>query len=399
MGINMNGNKYKLYIYTAAYNIAVNLMSGSVLQSFLLEKGISGASVSAFFAVLQAVQVLAMLGISGYIEKSQNIIKMFFWLILLQICFTFGLVVFCFDAVPKKEMFVIIYVLGVIGNIFQGICMVLSYKIPYYIMDMKDYGYLTGISGAVCGVTGTAFSFFLTVCISKYEYYNTMAVFFAIGALMLAVSSISVASYRTKQPPVVKEHTKRINIFKYKPFYLLLIPNLLRGFSYGILQMSTIIGYHCKIIRASSAGVLTMLFFLATTSGSYLYAKISPNGNNGRTIMILSLILMAIMPLMVEGGVMQFYVVFFLSQFIACVIGVAVPTAVTEFVDYSHIGEYTAWRMLLHTGGISLSGVLITPMLKTFGAFFTLVVAAAAQLVSGAVYYLYLKNKKSTLQL
>ena len=115
--------------------------------------------------------------------------------------------------------------------------------------------------------------------------------------------------------------------------------------------------------------------------------------------MILSLILMAIMPLMVEGGVMQFYVVFFLSQFIACVIGVAVPTAVTEFVDYSHIGEYTAWRMLLHTGGISLSGVLITPMLKTSGAFFTLVVAAAAQLVSGAVYYLYLKNKKSTLQL
>lgn len=393
----MNNNKYKLYINTAAYNIAVNLMSGSVLQSFLLEKGINSANVSIFFAALQAVQVLTMLGISGYIEKSKNIMKMYFWSNLVQVCFTFGLTVFCFNIVPKKEMLVIIYALGVISNIFQGICMVLSYKVPYYIMDIKDYGYLTGISGVVSGVTGTAFSFFLTVCISRYKYYNTMAVFFTIGTLMLIISSLTVAAYHTKQPSVIKEHTKNVTIFKYKPFYSLLMPNLLRGFSYGILQMSTIIGYHCKIISASSAGILTMLLFLATTLGSYVYAKISLNGDNGKIIILLSILIMVIMPLMVAGGTMQFYIIFFASQFIAIVIGVAVPTVVTEIVDYNHIGKYTAWRMLLHTGGISLAGVLITPMLNSGGAFFTLIIAAAAQLISGIVYYLYLKKTKSVL--
>lgn len=393
----MNNNKYKLYTNTAAYNIAINLMSGSVLQSFLLERGISGAKVSAFFAALQAVQVLAMLGISGYIEKSKNIMKMYFWSILLQICFTFGLTAFCFDVVPKKEMFTIICVLGVISNIFQGTCMVLSYKVPYYIMDIKEYGYLTGISGVVSGVTGTAFSFLLTVCIGRYKYYNTMAVFFTIGTLMLVISSLTVVAYRTKQPPVIEEHTKNVAIFRYKPFYLLLIPNLLRGFSYGILQLSTIIGYHCKIISASSAGVLTMLLFLATTLGSYIYARISLKGDNGNIIMIFSLLIMVIMPLMVEGGMLLFYIVFFASQFIAIIIGVAVPTAVTEFVDYYHIGKYTAWRMLLHTGGISLAGVLITPMLNNVGAFFTLIIAAAAQLISGVVYYFYLKKTKCVL--
>lgn len=287
----MNGNRLKYYIQYAAYNIALNLMSGSVLQSFLLEKGVAGKSVSFLMAVMSAMQVVTLLGISGFVEKSRNIVKKYAYAIFAQIIFLLGLAVFCFDEAHSAEVFPVICVLGIVISIFQGIYTVLAYKVPYYILDIKDYGYINGIAGVVSGITGAAFSILLTFCINRFEYYKTMSVFFIAGSVMLAVSSLFAITFKTTQPDVKFQKAEKVSIFRYKPFYFLLLPNILRGFSFGVLRLITIIGYHCKIIDASAAGILTTLLFLTTTIGSYTYSHFSVFGKNGSIILISSILL------------------------------------------------------------------------------------------------------------
>ena len=66
-----------------------------------------------------------------------------------------------------------------------------------------------------------------------------------------------------------------------------------------------------------------------------------------------------------------------------------VPTAITKIVDYRCIGQYSAWRMVLHTLGTALGGIAVPYLMSALGAVGTLILAGALQAMSGAVYYWY----------
>lgn len=261
-------------------------------------------------------------------------------------------------------------------------------------MNIKDYGYISGIAGVFSGVAGTAFSVMLTFCIKRFEYYRTMSVFFSVGFVMFVISAISAIMFKTIPPTVKSEKSEKVNIFRYKPFYVLLMPNLLRGFCTGILFFATIIGNHCKMLDASAGSICTALVCVSTLLGSYTYSRLSLRVKNGNIILISGILSVLSMPAMVIGkNTFVFYTMFFISLLcMNAVPGLAVPAAVTEFVSYNYIGRYSAWRMVLHTGGVTLSGIVLSPLLNTCGAFGTLAIAALAQLLAGIVYYIYIKK-------
>ena len=45
-----------------------------------------------------------------------------------------------------------------------------------------------------------------------------------------------------------KPSEQKINILKYKPFYALIIPNFIRGFVLGIIQLAVTIRYYAKVL-------------------------------------------------------------------------------------------------------------------------------------------------------
>ena len=86
---------------------------------------------------------------------------------------------------------------------------------------------------------------------------------------------------------------------------------------------------------------------------------------------------------------------FGLAYFFLHLINTAVPIVVVQIVDYNIIGQYSGWRMLLHTLGVSISGFVCIPLFNLIGVFTTIVLSGMTQLVSGIAYYLYLtKNER-----
>ena len=99
------------------------------------------------------------------------------------------------------------------------------------------------------------------------------------------------------------------------------------------------------------------------------------------------------MPLLIAGkSAVSFFAVYFILNIVLNFVNYGVPVAVTKMVDYRYIGQYSAWRMLLHTFGTALGSGCTTFLLNFIGGFATLALAGICQLVSSVAYYICIKK-------
>jgi len=374
------------------YNLSYTMISGSVIQAFLLELGISAASVSFYTAATQIVQVIVMLLASGLMDKAKKPLKLYVFATFFQIFIHMVLLLTCNVKLSVNTAFVLIFVSSIFSFLFYGIHSILSYKIPYYIMDMNDYGKIMGKSGVTLGICGSLFSALLTWCVGRYEYFPAMTVFYAAGIVMLIFSGVVSLKYNVLDVAVKYEAQpkEKINLLRYKPFRTLCLPDFLRGFNTGIYLLAAVIGYELGILDLEKATLLTVLSQVGTVAGCYVYSKISKPEREGIIIMLASVLFFVFMPLAVIGkSATLFCVMYLVTKFVLTFVDYSTPTLVTQIVDYKCIGQYSAWRMLLHTGGVALGGVALTYMLSVFGGVITLVISAGCQLISGVTYYIY----------
>ena len=68
-------NNLKYYISAAASTCALNVITGSVVQTFLLEYGVSAENVSLYVSAMQIVQTATMLIISKWVENIKGVIN------------------------------------------------------------------------------------------------------------------------------------------------------------------------------------------------------------------------------------------------------------------------------------------------------------------------------------
>lgn len=391
----MNANDKKYISLSTLYATALLLMSGSIIQSFMLENGISESRVAIYLSVVQIIQVSLMFGVSLIIDKIKNVIKAFALTMLWQVVLFGALIFLCiFTKTQITLKYFIIFAAGIIANIALSGYNTISYKAPYHIIELIQFGKVTGILGVISGILGIVISTALSFFTAKFNYNTVMLLFFVFGTILLISAYIVTL---TVKPIEYKHNTvkKRINLFKYKPFTILIIPNILRGIATGILLVSMTMGYSLGITNKSSGAVLTLLLQVATVLSCLIYIFIQRRRNDGKIIIISSVLLVISMPMMfINKSLGIFYTVYFASNFIINFINNAVPTAVTKFVDYEYIGQYSTWRMLLHTLGVAIASALITPILKVFGGTGTMVIAASLQLISGIVYWIFLNKCK-----
>jgi hypothetical protein len=230
---------------------------------------------------------------------------------------------------------------------------------------------------------------------ARFEYYATMLGFFLFGTAALLTSFCLTLSYVPVEPkdysPVKK--TEKKNLFRYRPFFLLVLPNLLRGFAAGILIVAMTIGFSEGITTQSSAAVLTLLLQIGNVLSSFLYTVLVKRVKNSVMILASSAALLLFMPAMLTFGTLSFfYVMYFFANFFVNVINNAVPVAVVGFVDYDYMGQYSSWRMLLHTAGIAIASAVLPSMLGLFGGVWTLLIGAVCQILSGAAYFAFLRK-------
>ncbi|MBR2615162.1 MAG: MFS transporter [Clostridia bacterium] len=394
----MKENHNRYFLQNILYSTANMMIAGSVVQGFLLESGVNESVVTWYLSLVQIIQVSVMMGFSLVIDRIRNVIRAFALSMLCQTVLFFSLILLClFQGIPVTEKYLLVFSAGIITNVSMAIHNVLLYKSPYLILDMSDYARLTGTIGvavgAGCIVVSAAMSFFL----SRFEYYVTMLCFFLVGVAALFGSFLLTCRYKVSEggeENAPKRITaKKAGLFRYRPFTLLILPNLFRGFCAGILTVAMTVGHIEGVTESSSGAVLTLLLQIGNVLSSLIYALLARRAKNSSMILLSSGALLLFMPAMlIKPDLSLFYTMFFFANFFLNIINNAVPVSVTKFVDYEYVGQYSSWRMLLHTAGGALAGVAVTPMLSMLGGAGTLGLGAALQVISGIGYYLFLRK-------
>lgn len=386
-------NEIKFYIHTVILNVVVLFVTGAFFQTFLIEHGVKENTVNVYSSVMQIAQTLIMLLFSKVIDNIKNVIR----LATVSYLASIPLIAFLLFNVNNKFTLITVVLLCVFGfiyNVGYGFYSILSYKLPYHIFDINNYGKITSTAGWMIGVFSVLVSFILSFFQNKYEYNSVMTFAFVVSFLLLAVYTyVSLSMKKIDINTSGKKEKTKINLFTYKPFYMLILPNLMRGFCSGVIMLVVTIGYYSKTLDYKSALTVVTISNTVTIVACMMYSFVARRIGEYRMILFSSIGVFMGMPIMfVFKNTTWYLAIYGVVYFLYIIINYAVPTAVTQIVDYEVMGQYTAWRMLFHTLGSSIAGFLCVPMLDLFGPFVAMIISGGLQLLSGIVYYFYIKQ-------
>lgn len=388
------GNKVKYYLTAVLEQGMMAFACGAVLQTVLLEMGLSPETTSQFTAMQTGVNVGAILIFSLWSDKIRNLIKANARIYLLYLPFLIFLFISCYSRGNWNVFLFLLFVTAFLYNAAYGVSSVLSLKMPYQIMDMQNYNKVSALTGVVVGISSLVLSAGLTWLQSYFDFFPLMR-----AAFMLAIVStvvrilITYSMKQTHQLDIRSGSVRKFHLLKYKPFSFFIIPNLLRGLSCGMIGMAVSIGYYTNQLNSQSATLLAVITSLVTILGCGIYALVAGKVPDRTILLITSVGVFCFMPLITAfPSTVSFLIFYGIAWFMVVFINYAVPVAVTKIADYDTMGRYSAGRMLINNAGNMLSGFLFIPMFRLVGIQVTMYIFAGMQLISGICYYIYMKK-------
>ncbi|MBQ9120839.1 MAG: hypothetical protein IJY12_00570, partial [Clostridia bacterium] len=134
-------NIKKYCIFTTIYNVGFTFCTGTIMQTFLLQAGFSAEQVYVLNSLMQIMQVAMMLVLtflSGKIKRVKMVTSIsYLSLSLLTVVFLIGAIN---PELIKRGYIIAVFIVAGISYVGVGLHTILSYCLPYYTIDMKDYG-------------------------------------------------------------------------------------------------------------------------------------------------------------------------------------------------------------------------------------------------------------------
>lgn len=391
-------NEAKQYCSGAMLSIMTYMLGGTILQAFMAECGVEEEKIGIFVSVMQIVQICMITLLSPLMDRIKKVLAVNALFPLLAIPAVVLCVYLCLDrSMGAHNIFLLFIGAGLLWNVAYGIYSVVTYKVPYHIIDMKYYGRLMSRGGAISGFVGVIFSAVLTYMQRSFGYFDVMLRFYAVCFAIIAVYiivSLSLKECGTAWgADDVRKEKKKINLLKYKPFTILIAPNLLRGFCLGVFGMAATVGYYFGILDGATASVMVVINSVVNILSSIIFENLN-NAIGTRNLILSSSILLATsLPLMLVGQNATVFLIFFgLAAFAINIVNCAVPAAIVKIIDYEVAGSYNGYRMMLNTCGSALSGFVFLGLCELVGGVAAMIVAGACQIASAAVYWIYLKK-------
>ena len=392
----MKNNTIKYISFEILIIITGLLTAGTVLQTFMLESGFDEQITSYFEAFIMVVQSASMLLFSGFVERKSNIKGLLAKSVIFANLILLPMLLFCFNRnIKGVVVFAVMCIFAFVSKISLGIENVAVYKLPYQILDMGKYGKVIALSSICGGICATVFSYVIMSVNKTLGFFEGMKYILICGIVFSVVAYFTITSTKVINDYKTSEKSCRtIDILKYKPFYSLLFPNLLRGIHSGIINVTAIIGYHNNAIDSNSALILVIITQIALAAGAFLYSRICLKNMDGRIILIFSVLSALSLVFITTSSKYVFLISFFIAKMVTTVVDNAIPVAVTKIVDYSHIGRYTALRMLTHTLGSAIGAAVILHIIDGFGKIPAMIFGGMCILVCGTAYFTYFKKNK-----
>jgi hypothetical protein len=387
-------NLQKYYAYTVLWSILTLVTTGSAAQTFLLEYGLAEERVTSFFSVMQLIQLATIFLFSRSSDSVKSVTGSLTRAHLMDLPYILLLVVLCFVGLELGTVYGLLMVVGCIFSVSVGLNNVLSYKLPYQIIDMHDYAKFLSVSGALTGICSVVFSLLSHYTQLSLGFFPAMRLIYPI-VLALWVGFILATATMKEHPPAAPTAKKdRINLLTYKPFTTLILPNIARGFCLGIVNMAVAVGYYAELLDAYSANYVIIITHVLTIVGSYFFSAIAKFFGDRKLLLICSIGVAATLPFLTISNTTVFLIVYVPLYFFILMLNNGVPFILTKVIDYNVMGQYSAGRMLLNTLGTSLAGFLCIPMFRVMGVIPALALSGGLQLLSGIGYYIVLTRMK-----
>ena len=391
-------NIKKYVIYTAIYNLAFMFCSGAIIQTFLLQVGLSEHQVYIFNSLTQMAQV-AMMIVMTFLSNKIRQVKLvtgisYLSLSILTIVFLCGALN---SAVFGNAYVIILFITASICYIGVGLYSILSYILPYYVINMEEYGKMTGIGVLASGGISFAFSFIHTFAVAKFDYMQAMAWFFVLAIICYVLTTIICLSMKEIEKQDGETKTTKddmIAVFRNRNTYILLLPNFARGLAAGIMGVITVIAISSSILNERTSSYVNIVMQIAMFAGNALYVATYKKLSSNFLLLISTIGCCVFFPICISGGLVWFLVLFFIAYFFRMIIDTAIPVIVTEIIPQNQIGAYTSIRMLVFTGAQAVATLIITPLVGVIGYVGLLIFASIMQFVCGIVYYIVAKNEK-----
>ena len=389
-------NIKKYCLYTTIYNVGFTFCTGAIMQTFLIQAGFSPEQVYVLNSLMQIMQVAMMLVLtflSGKIKRVKAVTS----ISCLSLSILAG--VFLIGAINpeliKHGYVIAVFIAAGVSYVGVGLYNIISYCLPYYTIDMKDYGKMTGISVAIAGGVSFLVSLVYSLLLSKFSYMKTTAAFFAVAIVCFILTSIVCASMHAKSVEMNGENREKSDfmaVFKNKNTYVLLIPNFVRGLSVGIFNVIATIAISMSILNETTSSYVNLILQIATFAGNVFFAFAYKKLSTKNLLLFATIGVCVSFPFSLELGVIGFFCCFAIASFFRFVVDTAIPVVITEIIPKEQIGPYTSIRMLIFTGAQAVATLLITPLKTAIGYTGVLTFAAVMLFICGVTYYAVAKK-------
>ena len=393
-------NIKKYCIHTVIYNVGFTFCTGAIMQTFLIQAGFSAQQVYLLNSLMQVMQVAMMLVLtflSGKIKRVKAVTSIsYLSLSLLTVVFLIGAIN---PELIKHGYVIAVFIVAAISYVGVGLYTILAYCLPYYTIDMKDYGKMTGISTAIGGGASFLMSLAYSILLSKFSYMKITAAFFVIAIVCFIITSIVCASMRAKTVEASEEGQSKNDVtavFKNKNTYILLIPNFTRGLSVGIFNVIATIAISTSILNETTSSYVNVILQIATFTGNMFFALAYKKFSTKNLLLLATLGVCVSFPLSLEFGVVGFFCCFAIASFFRFVIDIAIPVIITEIIPEEQIGPYTSIRMLIFTGAQAVATLIITPLNAMIGYTGVLIFATVMLFICGIMYYAVARSIKKS---
>ncbi len=388
-------NYTKIYLNGLCYSIAILFTGTSVIQILLTELGIPSTSIGWYTSLLSTVNMVTNIGFSAYADRCGNlkrVIALLYlsiggcMLLLIPLCLARGL--------SANTTFFLIAAVCLVQMVFITMYGVLSYKMPYSTIDIRQYGRMSAVGGIINGIASTVSSYALAEYLERYPYHIVLAVGFGVGSICAVISAVIVSTYdmsRGKALKTVSDKPEKAPVFsglqillKEKDFRCMILPNFCRGIHMGMLGMATVIAVSCGFDTAM-AGRLVTVSFLAGIAGSAFYAVVSNRIESRKLCLIGSLITSTgiFLPFCTDTVFMAVYFIIMAGKIM---IDYGVPSQIYAKIKPEIACLYQTWRLIVTTAGSIFAAAVSGYFIEYISLTGFIVIASVCQVFSGICY-------------
>lgn len=396
-------NPAKYYLRNALYAVTLMCFNGAIIQAFLSACGVSLQNIGMFTAASSVSQVVVMLFCSGFVDRIRNVKRSCALFHLPMTLFFLALIPLCVvQDIPPDRVFWMVLVLGVVQNLFVGFRNILEYKLPYLIIPMEQYPRLVSVDGVISGLVGILASAAISFFLARLPYFQVMTAVFSLCILLLAacwflsdrLKALHLPEEQRIAPPSPSSPEGRPvslpDILRMKSFYLLILPNFIRGCSMGIMGVVAVIGINDLSLSEARSTYIATAVTAGTILGGLAYALLSRRFTSRWLCMAGSVMMLLSTPLMLAGQNYPFFLAMLLIAIVGqLIVGYAIPVMVTEFVPYEVMGRYTSWRLAVTTIGTAFANMVVGMAVGKISSVLLLAAAGVLQMAAGLAYFCY----------